>query len=239
MMRDLSNFNTYNYGDASYWDARYIQEGGSYDWYQSYASLRPFIRRYIPTFSLVLMVGCGNALISEDMVKDGYTYVMNTDISLVAIDMMRKKYENVPQLHYKQMDVRDMSSFRNEYFDGVIDKGTLDSLLCGNDASVNATAMLGEVSRVLKPGGIYMLITYGDPKVRMSHLKRPVYDWDIELYVIPRPDFERPDGSSSSRSFLDPIPLTEKGLLPSGFVLEDPESHFIYVCKKKWSSLVH
>lgn len=31
---------------------------------------------------------------------------------------------------------------------------------------------------------------------------------------------------------LEPVPTTEKGLLPAGFVLEDPDSHFIYVCKK-------
>lgn len=35
---------------------------------------------------------------SEDMVKDGYEDIINIDISSVAIDMMRRKYENIPQL---------------------------------------------------------------------------------------------------------------------------------------------
>ena len=35
---------------------------------------------------------------SEDMVKDGYEEIMNIDISSVAIDMMRRKYEHIPQL---------------------------------------------------------------------------------------------------------------------------------------------
>lgn len=61
MYRDVSSCNSYNYGDALYWDARYIQEAGSFDWYQRYSALRPFVRRYIPTSSRVLMVGCGNA----------------------------------------------------------------------------------------------------------------------------------------------------------------------------------
>ncbi|CAN0863674.1 hypothetical protein LINGRAHAP2_LOCUS8757 [Linum grandiflorum] len=61
MMRDESSLNTYNYGDALYWDARYVEEGGSFDWYQRYSSLRPFVRHYAPTSSPVLMVGCGNA----------------------------------------------------------------------------------------------------------------------------------------------------------------------------------
>lgn len=64
MYRDESALNTYNYGDAYYWDARYIQEasaGGAFDWYQRYSALRPFVRKFITTSSPVLMVGCGNA----------------------------------------------------------------------------------------------------------------------------------------------------------------------------------
>ncbi|KAL0285172.1 UNVERIFIED_CONTAM: eEF1A lysine and N-terminal methyltransferase [Sesamum angustifolium] len=131
MFRDVSACNTYNYGDAVYWDARYVQEAncGSFDWYQRYSALRPFIRKYLSPSSRVLMVGCGNAVISEDMVKDGFEDIMNIDISSVAIEMMRKKYEDVPQLKYMQMDVRDMSFFPDDSFDSVIDKGTLDSLM--------------------------------------------------------------------------------------------------------------
>ncbi|KAF5445920.1 hypothetical protein F2P56_031595 [Juglans regia] len=248
MFRDTSSCNTYNYGDAQYWDARYVQEGGSFDWYQRYSALRPFVRKYVPTTSRLLMVGCGNAVMSEDMVKDGYEDIINIDISSVAIEMMRKKYGNIPQLKYMQMDVRDMSFFPDESFDSVIDKGTLDSLMCGTDAPISSAQMLGEVSRLLKPGGTYMLITYGDPSARMPHLSRPVYNWKTVLYIIhfsiilfswmvdiakTRPGFKKLEScSSTTKSYLEPVPTTEKGLLPSDFVLEDPDSHFIYVCKK-------
>ncbi|KAL6565535.1 hypothetical protein OROHE_004590 [Orobanche hederae] len=142
MFRDISTCNTYNYADAFYWDSRYIQDAncGSFDWYQRYSALRPFIRKYISPISRVLMVGCGNA------------------------DM--------------QMDVRDMSFFPDDSFDSVIDKGTLDSLMCGTDAPISASRML------LTPGGVYILITYGDPAVRMPHISRPVFNWKIELYSI-------------------------------------------------------
>ncbi|KAF2319664.1 hypothetical protein GH714_017902 [Hevea brasiliensis] len=91
MYRDVSSCNTYDYGDALCWDARYVQENASFDWYQRYSSLRPSVRRYIPTSSRVLMIGCGNSLMSEDMVKDGYEDIMNIDISSVAIEMMKKQ----------------------------------------------------------------------------------------------------------------------------------------------------
>ncbi|KAJ0792643.1 putative endothelin-converting enzyme 1 [Helianthus annuus] len=63
MFTDESACNTYNYGDSVYWDARYIHEAsaGSFDWYQRYHALRPFLRKYVPTSSRILMVGCGNA----------------------------------------------------------------------------------------------------------------------------------------------------------------------------------
>lgn len=38
------------------------------------------------------------AVMSEDMVKDGYEEIVNIDISSVAIEMMRRKYEYIPQL---------------------------------------------------------------------------------------------------------------------------------------------
>lgn len=36
---------------------------------------------------------------SEDMVKDGFEDIVNVDISSVAIEMMRKKYADIPQLN--------------------------------------------------------------------------------------------------------------------------------------------
>uniref|UniRef100_A0A1D1YQ75 Methyltransferase-like protein 13 n=1 Tax=Anthurium amnicola TaxID=1678845 RepID=A0A1D1YQ75_9ARAE len=231
---DMSSCSSYDYGDALYWDARYLEEGGaSFDWYQLYSALRPLVRTFVPTSSRVLMVGCGNAVMSEDMVKDGYEEIMNIDISSVVIDMMRKKHAHVPQLKYMQMDVRDMSFFPDDSFDNVIDKGTLDSLMCGINAPISASQMLGEVNRLLKPGGNFMLITYGDPSVRVPRLNQEGCSWKITLYIIPRPGYKSPKGSSSPiKSNMEPVALTEGGLLPAGFVLEDPDSHYIYVCKK-------
>ncbi|XP_064956062.1 uncharacterized protein LOC103979457 isoform X1 [Musa acuminata AAA Group] len=269
MMMSSSQRHAYSYGDALYWDARYLADGSaSFDWYQRYSALRPFVRKYVPVSARVLMVGCGNAVLSEDMVKDGYIDIMNIDISSIVIDMMRTKYAHIPQLRYMQMDVRDMSFFDDESFDCVFDKGTLDSLMCGMDAQLSASQMLEEVNRfwslavvsffcshlkcqvyvqgyacififfdisyflevrLLRPGGIYMLITYGDPSVRIPHLNQPGCNWKIILYIIPRPGFQSPRGDSRPRSIMEPVPLTESGQLPAGFVLEDPDSHYIYV----------
>lgn len=31
---------------------------------------------------------------------------------------------------------------------------------------------------------------------------------------------------------MEAIPMTSEGMLPNDYVLEDPDSHFIYICKK-------
>lgn len=38
------------------------------------------------------------AVLSEDMVKDGYEDIVNIDISSVVIDQMREKHTDIPQL---------------------------------------------------------------------------------------------------------------------------------------------
>jgi hypothetical protein len=49
------------------------------------------------------------------------------------------------------MDVRDMK-YKDETFDVIIDKGTLDAILCGSDSAKNAGQMLSESQRILKKG---------------------------------------------------------------------------------------
>ncbi|KAK9287887.1 hypothetical protein L1049_016329 [Liquidambar formosana] len=163
---------TQAYGEPSYWDNRYSQESGPFDWYQKYPSLAPLLRLYIPRHHRILVVGCGNSAFSEGMVDDGYGDVVSIDISSVVIEAMQKKYCNRSQLKYIKMDVRDMSTFHTGSFDAVIDKGTLDSLLCGNNSRENAITMLEEVGRVLKDKGVYILITYGSSNFSSTFVER-------------------------------------------------------------------
>lgn len=40
----------------------------------------------------ILMVGCGNSRLSEDMFDDGFTTLTNIDVSRVVIDQMVARY---------------------------------------------------------------------------------------------------------------------------------------------------
>ena len=82
------------------------------------------------------------------------------------------------------MDARDMKDFQNETFDLAIDKSTIDALLCGNQAFTNVALMTKEISRILKTGGIYFIISYGRPEYRLFHLQRKHLAFDIEVIEI-------------------------------------------------------
>ncbi|XP_039025378.1 EEF1A lysine methyltransferase 4-like [Hibiscus syriacus] len=220
------------YGEPWYWDNRYANESAPFDWYQKYPSLTPLIRHYVPLrHHRVLVVGCGNSVFSEEMVNDGYGDVVNVDISSVVIDAMQFKYSNWQQLKYIKLDVRDMSPFQSGSFDAVIDKGTLDSILCGNNSRQNAAQMLDEIWRVLKDKGVYILITYGAPVYRPALLKESCV-WSIKLHVIAK---FGPEGSSEqqARELKNPIPLDESGSSVEDVLGKNPDVHYIYVCTKE------
>jgi 2-polyprenyl-3-methyl-5-hydroxy-6-metoxy-1,4-benzoquinol methylase len=62
--------------------------------YQSYSALKPIVNKYIPDKNAkILMVGCGTSNLGEDMFLDGYTNIVNTDVSPVCIEFMAKKHE--------------------------------------------------------------------------------------------------------------------------------------------------
>lgn len=67
----------------------------------------------------------------------------------------------------------------------------------------------------------------GNVPVRSCYLFIPSYS-----HFAARPGFQKHGDPPNVKSCLEPIPLTEKGLLPADYVMADPDSHFIYICKK-------
>merc|ERR1719316_2221952 len=63
------------------------------------------------------------------------------------------------------MDASKMT-FSDESFDAVFDKGTLDALYTGKVDLV--VPVVKEVFRVLRPGGIFVSVSFGQPKDRQD-----------------------------------------------------------------------
>lgn len=67
------------------------------------------------------------------------------------------------------MDVREMK-YKNGEFDLIIDKSTIDSLMCSDNPLMNVTKMIQEGYRVLVEGGYYFTVSYSGS--RLEHFFR-------------------------------------------------------------------
>lgn len=75
-----------------------------------------------------------------------------------------------PALMWQVLNVCALD-YPDESFNAVVDKGTLDSVLCGEGSTANVAKMCMEISRVLKPNGVYFICSYGVPDNRLQVLE--------------------------------------------------------------------
>ena len=166
-----------NYGDKDYWDQRYKEKSEVFEWLESWGEIKDVVenhcigglitpdmsedqKRQVRSKIKVLNVGCGNAVLPEDMYDDGYRLVYNMDFSDSCIKQMSER--NIvkrPEMIWETMDARDLA-YPDGMFDLVIDKGTVDAMMCSDFAEINVAVTLKECQRVLKDGGIYLVVSY-------------------------------------------------------------------------------
>jgi RAT1-interacting protein len=106
----------------------------------------------------------------------GFGKVVNVDISDVVIEKMKEMFAEEKALEWIQADCRSLP-FENESFDVVMDKGTLDALVCSDAARSNGKSMLSEACRVLKSGGIFVEISCGSLNDRKCYFELCGNSW--------------------------------------------------------------
>ncbi|GMH52473.1 hypothetical protein TL16_g01238, partial [Triparma laevis f. inornata] len=187
------------YGKTAYWDERYTKDPEPFDWYQRYSGVRDLIAQYIKKEDNILVAGCGNSRLSEDLYEDGYSSITNIDISRVVIDQMTDKYKEKPALTWQQqhsntarfarrssqMNVCSLE-FPDESYDAVIGKATMDAVLCGEGSTANIAKMCSEVSRVLNGSGVFFIVSYGVPDNRLNYLENDDYAWTVTVHTVPK-----------------------------------------------------
>ncbi|KAG5526566.1 hypothetical protein RHGRI_032747 [Rhododendron griersonianum] len=176
------------YLDPHYWDQRFAHEE-HYEWFKEYSHFRHLIQQHVEPNSSVLEVGCGNSQLCEELYKDGITEITCIDLSAVAVEKMQKKllFKGYKEIKVLEADMLDLP-FGNECFDVVIEKGTMDVLFVDSGDPWNpqpatvskAMAMLRGVHRVLKPDGIFISITFGQPHFRRPLFTAPEFTWSVE-----------------------------------------------------------
>jgi len=153
----------------------------------------------------VLVIGCGNSQLSEEMREDGFGNVTSVDFSHVVIEQMRSKY---PNAEYEVMDVTKKNSFSDNSFDVIVCKGTMDAILCGTGSLYNIYNTMVECSRVLGDHGALVIVTYGAPADRMVYIEDEAFGWSIDVHTVSKP-----------RIGLEVDPKISK-------------DHYVYICRK-------
>ena len=87
-------------------------------------------------------------------------------------------------MDYQVADVVDMPQFAAFSYDVVLDKGTLDALLCNDRYLTMIAKMLKECVRLLKVKGRYFYVSYGRPEDRLKHLQREFLSWVIQQHKL-------------------------------------------------------
>lgn len=249
--RDLEKDLKPGYGrGVEYWDNRFSKDasaGESFEWYFDYASLRGVLRDYISPNADVLHVGCGNSNLAVEWCNDGHTGDhVNVDNSAYVIEMLQARQDDSwPNVRYAIGDVRflDADDFPCESFDAVLDKGTFDTIACNPENQKDLEAMLRSVFRVLRPGGVYLLISAGDPESRVCWLDdEPGLEWTVSARHMPIRnlcDTDANHNGGKSTSKCREVAASEEVVITNnddweahfGGLVED-QNTFVYACRK-------
>ncbi|XP_072130360.1 eEF1A lysine and N-terminal methyltransferase isoform X1 [Mobula birostris] len=190
------------FSSAEYWETFFKKRGGSaFEWYGTYVDHCAVLHKYIKPKEKVLVVGCGNSELSEQMYDVGYQNITNIDISEVVIGHMKERNAaRRPAMAFMKMDMMQMD-FSDSQFQVVLDKGTLDAVMTDESEGTlrNVERMFAEIGRVLQVGGRFLCISLAQEHIAkkvVSHFSQE--GWPVRVHA-----FE--EQSEASRQFVMPV----------------------------------
>lgn len=167
-----------DYKLKSYWDNRFEVEE-QYDWLVKFDEIQQYIIPKMTSMDAkILIVGCGNSTFSSDLYDFGFKNITNIDFSEVCISHMAERHASIrPKMTWITMDMTDLQ-FADQEFDIVIDKASMDALLVDEgdvwdpeeDTITIVDKMCEGISRVLKPSGLFLQITFAQTHFRTKYL---------------------------------------------------------------------
>jgi SAM-dependent methyltransferase len=218
------NGSVFPIGPVEYWNKRFAKDTNPYEWLSRYGGISDIIEDHITHDQRILITGCGNSRLAQDLFEHGYKHISNTDFSDVVIEQMKAKYANFPpkmsqNVTWDVMDCNELleSSFPDK-FDVCIDKAVLDTMLCAEGEAICRFSA-----------------RYHSPAISFpSNAKRPSFNRSPVAFFSLMPSLSLL--LSLSQGFKKNIPRYMKGLAhvlkPSGKLLL--LSHGVPEKRKKW-----
>ncbi|XP_029988019.1 eEF1A lysine and N-terminal methyltransferase [Sphaeramia orbicularis] len=173
------------FSSAEYWEKFFKKRGDkAFEWYGDYNKLCGMLHKYMKVQDKVLVVGCGNSELSEQLYDVGYKHLINIDISETVIThMSQRNAERRPGLTFQQVDATK-TPYEDASYQAVLDKGTLDAMASEEEGAL-ARSMLTEMSRVLSIGGRYVCVTLAQESVIKLAVEHFVQlGWAVRLHCL-------------------------------------------------------
>lgn len=117
----------------------------------------------------LLHVGCGTSDMGPRLAQEASLPLHVTDIdnSPSAVRLMKQRHAGLENYTASEADVLNLN-FPEGSFDAIVDKGTLDALLCRSVEEARET--VAEMHRALVKGGAYVQVSAEDPEARLDLL---------------------------------------------------------------------
>ncbi|CAE7839989.1 CARNMT1 [Symbiodinium sp. CCMP2592] len=146
-------------------------KSGCYEWLLPFADLQPVFEKLELERGLessVVVVGCGTSDLSKDLhLALGFHQVLSIDNDEAVIRHMKARHRDLKGLTFA---LGDLTVYSEVVVDGnadlVVDKSTLDCLLCSDAAA----GLICCVYRMLRAGGFYVVISFHDTDFLVSLL---------------------------------------------------------------------
>lgn len=186
------------YASPEYWEDRYRSNDTTFDWFVTFDNLQTILRPLLqPAEQIrVLVVGCGNSRLSASMYEHlNIKKITNVDVSPTVISQMQRRYSDMNEMQWICADLLTtpieklmMELCPNDFlYDFVVDKGLVDSILGGANSFHNLYLFNKNISRMLKRGGRFVVVSYGAPETRMDHFRRKKLNFEAEHKLLDKP----------------------------------------------------
>ena len=186
-MEDLSK--------QSYWDKRFLTED-SFEWFGDCSRLYPVLDLYLKSSPSIILLhlGCGSSSLAEEMYNRHYCHlILNVDYSFGILDKRRSIKQNKYLIDWLALDIRAMPLCSN-YFDTIIEKGTLDVFFVGHEHHLwnpseelkdKIDLILTQISQCLQSNhGRFISISFQQPHFRRTFLAKEKYQWSIQVHSV-------------------------------------------------------
>lgn len=84
--KSIDEFEQKDYWDKFFRKLKKSSDMEFFEWYGEYPDFKAILKKYVKTSDLILNIGCGKSLMSEQMYDEGFESIINMDFSEKVIE---------------------------------------------------------------------------------------------------------------------------------------------------------